>query len=76
MDVGIIALLIVIAVVIIIFGFICIHNILENIIDYKLSSINHYMKSALLNTIKWIVLLIVDCGVAILFVILLNKLIK
>lgn len=72
MDTGIIVLIIIIAVAIIILGIVCIHNIIDNIIEYFVhndtTTDNHYSKYCLFAAGKWIVILIVNYFIGNLFV--------
>lgn len=72
MDTGIIALIIIIAVAIIILGIVCVHNIIDNIIEYFVhngtTTDNNYSKYCLFTAGKWIIILIVNYFIGSLFV--------
>lgn len=72
MDTGIVALIIIIAVAIIILGIVCVHNIIDNIIEYFVhkgtTTYDNYSKYCLFAAGKWIVILIVNYFIGNLFV--------
>lgn len=76
MNAGIIALIIIIAVAIIVLGIVCVHNIIDNIIEYfvhKSTTTNdNYSKYCLFAAGKWLAILIIIGFVADAFVSLLK----
>ena len=73
MDNGLIFVLIVIACFIIGFFLLCVHNAIDNYINFVVTSdVANYKKEYLLNVNKWIVLGLLDIIIAIIFIYMLN----
>lgn len=76
MNIGIIALIIIIAVIIIIFAIVCVHNFIDNIIEYFVhkgtTTNDSYSKYCLFAAGKWLIILITVGFIADTFVSLLR----